>query len=117
MSAHQAHLEQPRDIIDGIYERLEAREAREVEAIRDDPERLMEAVYEIDNDEAEKLAELRIVLAKAAPAIDLLTHGDSLGVAMSQPARAQAMRDLFRAVQAAERFVDEHVKLAAEDVA
>lgn len=115
MSAHQTYLEQPRDIMDGIYERLEARAAREEEAIRDDSERLLEAVYETDCDEAEKLAELRIVLSKAAGAIDMLTHGDSLDVAMDHPARAQAMRELFRAVVAAEKFVTERVKQAAED--
>jgi hypothetical protein len=117
MSAHQAYLEQPRDLMDGIHARLEARAAREEEAIRDDHERLVEAVYEIGNDEADKLAELRVVLSNAAGSIDMLCHGDSLDVAMDHPARAQAMRELFRAVQAAERFVTERVKLAAEDAA
>jgi hypothetical protein len=103
--------------LDDIYERMEARAAREEEAIRDDPERLLEAVYETDIDEAEKLAELRIVLSNAAGAIDMLTHGDSLDVAMNHPARAQAMRELFRAVETAERIVTERVKQAAEESA
>jgi hypothetical protein len=115
MSAFDTYIQSP--YADDDSAASEARRDAEAEAIRDDPERLLDAVYEVDNDEAEKLAELRIVLSNAAGAIDMLTHGDSLDVAMGHPARAQAMRELFRVVQAAERFVTERVKLAAEDTA
>lgn len=87
------------------------------ELIESDPARLFEAVLDDGSDGDDvSLAELRIVLSRAAPAINMLTHGDSLDVAMNHPARAQAMRDLFRAVQAAERLVNERLKAAADDL-
>ncbi len=86
----------------------EAAFERECEAIADDPERLLAAVYETDCDEAEKLAKLRIVLSEASVVLRIVLD---LGPPIT---RLAIMRDLLAASEECAAIVEEKIKQAAE---
>lgn len=113
MSAYDAWLQAP--YADDDTAASEARRDRRAAEIFADRELLFDTIYE-DAFAAEALAELRIVLRNAAPAIDMLTHGDSLDAAMDTPMRAHAMRELFRAVKTCNEIVKERVLKAADEL-
>jgi hypothetical protein len=88
----------------------EAAFERECEAIADDPERLLAAVYEMDCDEAEKLAKLRIVLSDASVVLRIVRNS---GLPIAGFA---IMRDLLAASEECAAIVEEKIKQAAERV-
>ena len=114
MTAYDTWLQAP--YADDDTAASEVRRDRRAEEIFSDCDQLFDTVF-VDAFAADALAELRIILHKAAPAIDLLTHGDSLDVVMASPDAAQAMRELFRAVMTADEIVKDRVMQAADEVA
>jgi len=115
LTAHDRWLES--SVADDDTQAYDVAREREAEAIRDDPERLLEAVYEAGNDEAEKLAKLRIVLADAKPAITRLFYGDLFGDITLIRANMDALRALVWAADEQALYVDARVRAAAEDAA
>ncbi len=113
MTAYDAWLQAP--YADDDTAASEARRDRRAAEIFADQDQLFDAVYG-ESFPAEALTELRIVLRNAAPAIDMLTHGDSLDTAMDTPMRAHAMRELFRAVKTCNEIVKERVLKAADEL-
>ena len=86
----------------------------ECDAIFADPDRLLEAICDDSVNDAEKLAELLIVLHAASHALDCLFKGDSFDKATSYAGNLDAMRALARAADAAHKQVEQRIKFAAE---
>ncbi|MDE1907627.1 MAG: hypothetical protein KGH75_14370, partial [Rhodospirillales bacterium] len=86
----------------------------ECDALFADPDRLLEAVCDDSVNDAEKLAELLIVLHAASHALNRLFHGDSFDEATSYAGNLDAMRALARAADAAHKQVEQRIKFAAE---
>jgi hypothetical protein len=112
LTAHDSWLQAP--YADDDTSASEARRDREVSAIQADPERLLDAVYEIGNDEAVKLAELRVVLHNSAGILGSLSMGIGLDELLHNADRAMAFRALIRAADDAAALVQARVLQAAE---
>jgi len=86
----------------------------ECTAIFEDPDRLLEAVCDDAVNDAEKLAELLIVLHAASHALDRLFEGATFDEATSYEGNLEAMRALGRSAKAAHAEVEKRLKFAAE---
>jgi len=86
----------------------------ECTAIFEDPDRLLEAVCDDAVNDAEKLAELLIVLHAASHALDRLFEGATFDEATSYEGNLEAMRALVRTADEAHAEVERFIKCAAE---
>lgn len=93
---------------------LEAAIDAEATAIFEDPDRLLEAVCDDSVNDAEKLAELLIVLHAASHALDRLFEGSTFDEATKDARCLAGMRALVRAADAAHKEVEQRLKFAAE---
>ena len=112
LPGYDAWLESP--YADDDDSALEAAIDAEANAIFADPDRLLEAVCNDAVNDAEKLAELLIVLHAASHALDRLFHGDTFDEATSYAGSLSAMQALGRAADAAHKEVERSIKFAAE---
>jgi hypothetical protein len=88
----------------------------EADRIADDAGRLFEAVLDGGNDGDDvSLAELRIVMRNASPALRRLFHGDLFGDVTLIKSNMDALRSLVIAADAADTLVAERIQQAAED--
>jgi hypothetical protein len=95
----------------------EAAAQREADAIADDPDRLLEAVANASSlDDDTQLAELRILLSNASYALARLFAGDTFDQATRTQASLDAMRELLRKAEDADKFVAQAVQQAADEV-
>jgi len=86
----------------------------ECTAIVEDPDRLLEAVCDDAVNDAEKLAELLIVLHAASHALDRLFEGATFDEATKDARCLAGMRALGCAADAAHKEVEQRLKFAAE---
>lgn len=86
---------------------------RLISEIESDHDSIVDVVYEEDNDEALKLAELRIVLKNASYALKMLTDGCCVKKVFENDNRMKSIYRLFEEAKNADEFVTERLNKTA----
>ena len=94
--------------------------ADEVERINDDTDRQWDAVADYatklgQSALVEQITASKLLLSRASWALDRIMDGSSWGVIEAKPRELQALRELVRAANQADKDVDQIIQIAAAD--